>query len=158
MLSAIARMLGFAQPRPIGPAKLLRTAGAKDLPPISHAAKWQGEELLATAESPNTLRVWELAIETKDASRFECRFDLRSADLAGDVYPEMWCRVSGMGEAFSKGLQYRLTGDNDWISCVLPFYLKPGEFIENVRFQLVFSAAGSAAIRDVEFFETPLEF
>lgn len=158
MFNALLKMLGLAPPEPCGPAVLLKEPKPEELGPISSSASWEKDELRVQADAKETIRVWEFPIKTQDACQFECRFDLRSADLAGDVYPEMWCRVSGMGEAFSKGLHYRLSGDNDWVSCSLPFYLKPNEFIENVRFQLVFSAAGEAAVRHVEFYQTPLQY
>ena len=55
------------------------------------------------------------------------RFQMNSSGVEVGAYPEMWVAVEGFGEAFSKGLNFRLKGSNDWTSCELPFYLRAGQ-------------------------------
>jgi hypothetical protein len=155
MLKTIGKMFGLVPPEPAGPPRKLGAVG-RETAAVSEAARWEGNELRIGATAAETIRLLEIPVETKDQCRLECRFQLRSEDVAGDVYPEMWCRVRGMGECFSKGLQYKLRGTNNWISCELPFYLKQNQYIEHVKLNLVFSGEGRAAIRDIELFETPL--
>ena len=51
------------------------------------------------------------------------RARLKAADLQGRAYLEMWCRLPGRGEFFSKGIQDAVSGTTDWSSYEIPFRL-----------------------------------
>ena len=72
------------------------------------------------------------------------------------MFLELWCRVPGRGEFFSKGLHDKLRGTTDWSSHEIPFLLKEGQRPDLVKLNLAFEGAGTAWIRDVELLRTPL--
>ena len=39
----------------------------------------------------------------------------------------MWCRIPGVGECFSRGLNQKVQGTNNYLSLEIPFYLKKGQ-------------------------------
>ena len=56
-----------------------------------------------------------------DSSVLTYSAELRSADLDGGAYLEMWCRFAGRGEFFSKGLHHKVKGTTGWSSYQVPF-------------------------------------
>jgi hypothetical protein len=76
--------------------------------------------------------------------------DLKSENLNGRAYLEMWCRIPGRGEFFSRGLNDALSGTTDWISSQTPFLLPPDETVELVRLNLVVEGTGRVWIRNVK--------
>ena len=73
------------------------------------------------------------------------------------IYPELWCRIPGMGEFFSKGLHQKVRGTNDWVSLEIPFYLKAGQSPDLLKLNLVFEGAGAVRMKEIEILATPLE-
>jgi predicted Ser/Thr protein kinase len=76
--------------------------------------------------------------------------DLKSENLEGRAYLEMWCRIPGRGEFFSRGLNHTLSGTSDWVSSQTPFLLPPDETVEFVRLNLVVEGTGRVWIRNVK--------
>ncbi len=84
------------------------------------------------------------------------RADLRTSDLDRGAYLEMWCRLPGRGEFFSKGANQTVSGTTSWSSREVPFYLKAGQRPDLIRLNLAFEGAGTVWIRNVEVLRTPL--
>jgi hypothetical protein len=82
---------------------------------------------------------------------------MKSEDLSGRAFLEMWCRLPGRGEFFSKGLNQAITGSSDWASYEIPFYLKKGQRPDLIKLNLVIEGRGTVSIRDVELLKAPLE-
>jgi hypothetical protein len=82
------------------------------------------------------------------------RASLKTLDAEG-AYLEMWCRLPGKGEFFSKGLNQTIKGTRDWSSFEIPFMLKQGQQADLVKLNLAFSGGGTVWIRDVELLQTP---
>jgi hypothetical protein len=68
----------------------------------------------------------------------------------------MWCRFSGKGEFFSRGLQNPLSGSNEWASYETPFFLKKGENPDLIKINLVVKGTGKVLIKDVELLKASL--
>jgi len=84
------------------------------------------------------------------------RAKLKTKDLKEPAFLEMWCRVSGRGEFFSRGLDNTVTGSNDWASYEIPFFLKKGERPDLIKLNLVLKGAGKVWIKDVQLLKGPL--
>ena len=101
------------------------------------------------------------ALEAPIADRDQCmityRFQIRTDSLKSSVYPEMWCRLPGRGEFFSKGLHQKVRGTNDWLSLEVPFYLKQGQVPDLLKLNLAFEGPGVVRLKDIEILVTPLE-
>lgn len=143
-------------PPPAGPPKILHAFSPADAP-ISSGARWSGSQLEVTADAAGPQRLFELPLSGFDQSIISYRFRIQTDDLKSHVYPEMWCRVVGMAESFSRGLNQKVRGTNNWLSLEIPFYLRQGQFAELLKLNLVFEAAGTVRLTDIEVLATPLQ-
>jgi hypothetical protein len=101
-----------------------------------------GSTWLAVCTKAQTFRLFEVPDPGVEDCRVLYRAELRTEGLTGRAYLEMWCRLPGRGEFFSKGLNQTVTGSNDWVSCEIPFFLKPSERPDLIRLNLVVQARG----------------
>jgi hypothetical protein len=101
-----------------------------------------GEAWMATCTKAQTFPLFEVPDPGVEDCTVLYRAKLRTEGLTGKAYLEMWCRLPGRGEFFSKGLNQTLTGTNDWATCEIPFHLKKGEQPDLIRLNLVVVAAG----------------
>jgi len=108
------------------------------------------------ATKPTTVRLFETGdIDIEDA-RLIYQAKVRTENVEGKVYLEMWCHFPGRGEFFSKGLVTPLTGTTDWTTQETPFFLKEGENPDNVKLNLVIDGKGTAWIDDIRLLKGPL--
>ena len=84
------------------------------------------------------------------------RAKLRTENVEGRVYLEMYCRVPGMGESFSRGVDSPLSGTNEWVTEEIPFYFKKGQNPDNIKLNLVIAGSGTVWIDDVRLLRTAL--
>lgn len=113
-----------------------------------------GSIRMATTK-PQTFRLYETGdIEVEDA-RLIYQARLRTRGIDGRVYLEMYCHFPGKGDAFSRGLQTPLTGNTDWVTEEIPFFLRKGENPDNVRLNLVIDGSGTAWIDDIRLLKGP---
>jgi len=135
--------------------KTLTTAN----PTITKDVAVDGGAWLAVCDKAQTFRLFEVPEPGVEDCTVLYRAQLKTENLRGQAYLEMWCRLPGRGEFFSKGLNQLLTGSNDWVSCQIPFFLKKGEQPDLIRLNLVVQAvgglfkkavAGKLWIKDVE--------
>ncbi len=113
--------------------------------------------LRITAAKPVTVRLYETGdIDVEDA-RLTYQAKVRTQDVDGKVYLEMWCGFTGKGEFFSRGLQSPLTGTVDWSTLETPFFLKSGQNPDNIKLNLVIDGTGTAWIDDIRLISGPLK-
>jgi hypothetical protein len=111
--------------------------------------------LRITATAPTTVRLFETGDLDVENARLIYSAHLRTADVEGKVYLEMWCSFPGKDEFFSRALQSPLSGTVDWTSQETPFFLKAGENPDNVKLNLVIDGKGTAWIDDVKLVKGP---
>jgi hypothetical protein len=110
------------------------------------------------ATEPTTVRLFETGdIDIEDA-RLIYQARLRTENLQGKAYLEMWCHFPGLGDAFSRGLASPLTGTTDWTTEETPFFLKKGENPDNVKLNLVVEGKGMVWIDDIRLLKGPLKY
>ena len=85
------------------------------------------------------------------------RMQMRTENLKGGAYLEMWCQLPGQGEFFSKGLHHKVEGTTDWASYEVPFYLKKGQIPDLIKLNVVLEGSGTVWFRNVELLHTALK-
>jgi hypothetical protein len=113
--------------------------------------------LQVSADEPVTVRLFETGdIDIEDA-RLLYQARVRTDNIQGEAYLEMWCHFPGRGEFFSRSLHSPLSGTTDWTTQETPFFLKTGENPDNVRLNLVIAGTGTAWIDDIRLVSGPLQ-
>jgi hypothetical protein len=105
---------------------------------------------------PETVRLFEVSdIDVEDA-RLTYQARVRTKDVQGQVYLEMWCSFSGKGEFFSRNIQSAVSGSTNWLTMETPFFLKKGEKPDIIKLNLVINGRGTVWIDDVVLLRGPL--
>jgi hypothetical protein len=147
----------FRPPRPSGPPRLIkRFAGTESIINREAVVQSEGGWLIDVGES-QTIRLFEIELAEIDNCMLAYRANMKSEDLSDRGYLEMWCRIPGQGEFFSKGFHNALKGTNDWASYEVPFYLKRGQRPDLVKLNLRLEGRGKLWIKDIELSYTPLQ-
>jgi hypothetical protein len=113
--------------------------------------------LRITAPGPTVVRLFEVSDIDIENARLTYQARLRTENVNGQVYLEMWCHFPGRGEFFSRGLQSPLTGTMNWSTAETPFFLKKGEKPDLIKLNLVITGKGTVWIDDVRLFRGPLQ-
>ncbi len=108
------------------------------------------------ATQPTVVRLFETGHVDIDNARLIYQAKVRTEDVNGKVYLEMWCHFPGKGEFFSRGLQRPLTGTTEWTTEETPFFLRKGENPDNIKLNLVVDGRGTAWIDDIRLLQGPL--
>lgn len=146
----------FKGPEPIGPPETLRTFSLSDRPIAQSGVSVDEDAWRIEAREAGSVPLFEVPDPGIERSMLTYSAELRTADLEGDAYLEMWCRFSGRGEFFSKGLHQKVKGTTGWSSYQVPFYLKAGQRPDVIRLNVAFEGAGTLWIRNIELLRTPL--
>ncbi len=112
--------------------------------------------LLVSAAEPTVVRLFEFGDLGVENARLIYQAKVRTEDVEGLVYLEMWCRFPGKGEFFSRDLETPLTGTTRWTTEETPFFLEKGEKADRVKLNLVVSGKGKAWIDDIRLLKGPL--
>jgi hypothetical protein len=108
--------------------------------------------LKVTVAQPVTVRLFETGdLDVENATLFY-QAKLRTENLEGKAYLEMWCHFPGKGEFFSRALQSPVSGSTQWVTQETPFFLKKGENPNNVKLNLVIDGKGMVWIDDIRLF------
>ena len=150
----------FRKPQPTGPPEVLRRFDSSARPIARSGVTVEGDSFRIDSEGECSVPLFEVPDPGVQTSVEGClltyRAQLRTEGVEKGAFLEMWCRVPGRGEFFSKGLHDKLHGTTDWSSHEIPFLLKQGQDTDLVRLNLAFERAGTVWIRDVELLRTPL--
>lgn len=101
------------------------------------------------AAKPMTIRLFEAGDIDIDNARLIYRARLRTENVEGQVYLEMWCHFPSKGEFFSRGRANPSTGSTEWATKETAFFLKRGENPDNVKLNLVIGGKGTVWIDDI---------
>jgi hypothetical protein len=119
-------------------------------PTLSGDVVVDGDAWLVDSSEPQVVRLFEVPDPEISQGLLFYRASLKSEQLSGRAYLEMWCRLPGRGEFFSRGLNQTLSGTTAWSSFEVPFRLKKGQRPDLVKLNLVVEGRGKVWIRDVE--------
>jgi len=112
--------------------------------------------LKITATEARTVRLYETGDIDIENARLLYSAKIRSENVKGQAYLEMWCAFEGKGEFFSRALQAPISGTTEWVSQETPFFLKTGENPNNVRLNVVINGSGTIWVDDVRLTKGPL--
>jgi len=107
------------------------------------------------AKGNRTVRLFEIPGPGAEDCRVIYRAKMKTDHLEGRAYLEMWCRIPGSGEYFSKGLNDAVTGTTDWATYETPFFLQKGQRPDLIKLDVVVEGKGTLWIKDVELLKSP---
>ena len=146
----------FSAPTPAGPPRVLR-AFATDKPTITQdSIRAEQGAWRIDASGKQTIRLFEVEDPGVEQCLLTYRAELKAEGLMGRAFLEMWCRLPGRGEFFSKGYQQAVSGTVNWARYEIPFYLKRGQQPDLVKLNLAVEGAGTVWLRNIELLQTPL--
>jgi len=105
--------------------------------------------LKITTEAPTIVQLYKTGnLDVEDAT-ITYSAQVKTENLQGQVYLEMWCVFNELGEYFSRGLDRSIAGSKDWTTLETDFFLKSGENPDNIRLNIVIAGTGTVWIDDV---------
>jgi len=107
------------------------------------------------ATAPTTVQLWVAEGTDVDDALLFYRARLRSQDLDGRAYLEMWAHFPGKGEFFSRGLDSAISGSSDWSRQETPFLLESGQRPDYVKLNLAVEGTGTVWIDDATLVAAP---
>jgi len=108
------------------------------------------------ASAPMTVPLFEVTDVSVENAALIYQASLQSQNLDGKAYLEMWVRIPGKGEFFSRGLDRPVTGTTNWVTVATPFFLQAGQKPDLIRLNLVVQGKGRVWIDDVHLMRAPL--
>jgi hypothetical protein len=146
----------FSIPKPSGPPKTIRLFHTSDATLSKDSITVAQDRWVVEAKGDQTIRLFEIQNPDVEQCLVTYRATMKTEGLAGRAFLEMWCRLPGRGEFFSKGLNQAVTGTTGWASYEIPFYLKKGQRPELIKLNLVIEGRGKVSMKDVQLLKTPL--
>lgn len=100
-------------------------------------------------EAPTVIQLFETGnLDIEDAT-ITYSAKVKTENVQGQVYLEMWCAFDDKGEYFSRGLERSIAGSKDWTKLETDFFLKAGENPDNIRLNIVIAGTGTVWIDDL---------
>lgn len=146
----------FGGARPSGPTERVRGFSTADPTRSRDGVTVEGGAWRVDAAEKRTVRLFEVPDPELEQCLLTYRARLRTEGLAGRAYLEMWCRLPGRGEFFSRGMHQAVKGTTAWCSHETPFRLKAGQRPDLIKLNLVVEGAGTVWVSGVELLRTPL--
>jgi hypothetical protein len=106
---------------------------------------------------PVTVRLYEVKDVSVENARLTYRAHLKTQNVIGQTYLEMWCVFPGSGEYFSRALKNPLTGTIDWTTMEAPFFLQKGQQPELIKLNVVINGKGTVWVDDITLTKGPLQ-
>jgi len=147
----------FKSPKPIAAPKAIKVFDGSEVPITQEVVSSSERGWLIDVAENQTIRLFEIETENIEKCILTYRAHLKSENIQGRSFLEMWCRIPGRGEFFSKGLRNSLKGTNDWASYEVPFYLKSGQTPDLIKLNLTVEGSGKVWIKNVALSYTPVE-
>jgi hypothetical protein len=113
-------------------------------------------KFVSDSSEKKTIRLYEVKPTDIESGILIYQAQLKSLDLKGQAYLEMWCNIPGRGEFFSRDLEQPIAGTTDWIHAQTPFRLEFGQIPANVKLNLVIEGPGTVWIDDIKLLSSPL--
>jgi hypothetical protein len=145
----------FRVPRPAGPAEVLWRAVPGQPPLRRDGVSTDGDAWRIEVRGAGSIPLFTCPVAGVDDCMLTYRARMKSRGLSGQAYLEMWCRMPGSGEFFSKGLNHPLQGTTGWSDHETHFYLKRGQEPDLLKLNVFAEGTGELWLRDVVVLKTP---
>jgi len=106
--------------------------------------------LKITAIDPTVFKLYETGNIDIENARLIYTAWIKTENLNGKVFLEMWCFFEGQGEYFSRNIHSFLSGTNEWLAMETVFFLKKGENPDNIKLNLVVEGTGIIWIDEIK--------
>jgi serine/threonine protein kinase len=136
--------------------RALKTFGPEDKPISQDQVTADDGGWCVEAKENRTVALFEIANPGVEDCMLSYRARLKTANLQGRAYLEMWCGLRGQGAFFSRGSFRPVSGTTSWASYEIPFFLKKGQRPDLIMLNLVIEGKGTVWIKDVEVTRAPL--
>jgi hypothetical protein len=146
----------FSAPKPSGPPETIRKFRTADATLSRDGISVVQNSWVVDVREGQTVRLFEVQDPQAEQCLVTYRATMKTDGLAGRAFLEMWCRLPGRGEFFSKGLNQAVQGTTDWASYEIPFFLKKGQRPDLIKLNLVIEGRGKVWMKDVQLLKTPL--
>lgn len=166
LLRSIAVALLAGAPLSAGPAKEVKRFPIDDLSHIitrtqtafdPNVSSDGNGSLRISANAPMTVQLYEVEKLNIDKARLIYRARVRTQDLDGKAYLEMWCHFTGKGKYFSRALNQPFSGTMEWSTTETTFFLQKGQKPDRVSLNLVVNGTGTVWIDDIRLLKAPLK-
>lgn len=111
--------------------------------------------LRINATKPSVVRLFEVDDIDVENATLIYRAKVKTENLDGRAYLEMWCHFPGRGEFFSRGLDTPLSGTTEWTTEQTPFFLKKREKPDYLKLNIVIDGTGTVWIDDISVLVAP---
>ena len=147
----------FKGPQPAGPPQTMRAFRTSDPTITKDRVSIDQDSWFIDSQEKQTVKLFEVPSTGAEQCMLTYKTKIKTSALQGRAFLEMWCRVPGFGEFFSKGLNKAVQATTDWATYEIPFLLKKGQKADLIKLNLVVEGIGKAWIKDVELLKTPLK-
>ena len=125
---------------------------------FDNAVSSDGEgSLKIDAEKPTVIHLFETGDIDIENAKLIYKADLKTKNVIGNVYLEMWCQFNDKGEYFSRALNDPFTGTEGWKSQETPFFLKEGQNPDNIKLNLVINGKGTVWIDNIKLLKASIK-
>ncbi len=108
------------------------------------------------ANNAKTVRLYETGDIDVENAKLLYRAMVKTENVKGTVYLEMWCRFGEKGRYFSRDLDTPVTGTRGWETEETPFFLKKGENPDAVELNIVINGSGDVWVDDIRLLKTAM--
>jgi len=147
----------FKGRQPAGPPQTIRAFHTSDAPIAKDRLLVDQDGWLVDSRGDQTVSLFEVPSDGAEQCMLTFKAKMKTDSLQGRAFLEMWCRVPGLGEFFSKGLNKAVRATTDWALYEIPFFLEKGQKADLIKLNLVVQGIGKTWIKDVELLKTPLK-
>lgn len=144
-------------PEPAGPPQTIRAFRTSDPTLAKDRVSVEQDAWFIESREKQTVPLFELPNVEAEQCMLTFKARIKTEGLQGRTFLEMWCRIPGMGEFFSKGLHQAVKATTDWAGYEIPFLLKRGQKADCIKLNLVVEGVGKTWIKDIELLKTPLK-
>ena len=116
----------------------------------------QKGSLRVDATGPTVVALFEVTDVSIEDAVLVYQAAVQSEGLEGQAFLEMWVRIPGKGEFFSRGLDHPLSGTMSWMTVSTPFFLEAGQKPDLIRLNLSINGKGKVWIDDISLLRQPL--
>jgi len=141
-----------------GPPERIRAFGAADTPITATGVSADDGGWRIERSEAGAVPLFEVPQTALEGALLTYRARMKASGVTGKAYLEMWVRVPGRGEFFSRGLAQPLEGSSEWASYEIPFFLnEKGVQADLVKLGIAFEGGGGTVwVKDVELLKAPL--
>jgi len=147
----------FKPPEPAGPPQKIRDFSSSEKPITSSGVTVDQDGWRIEFHERQSVPLFEVPDPGIEQCMLTYRAQIKTENLQERAYLEMWCRLPGRGEFFSKGFHQAVKGTTDWASYEVPFYLKKGQSPDLIKLNVAAEGQGTLWIKNIELLQTPLK-